>query len=79
MGLTCVGTAVCRTCCMVRYGLQDADYALFGMDKDLFRKRHPELNEDQLEKFFTKHDDDSNDKLFRDEYHRAVRSIKSEV
>ena len=49
------------------------------MDKDLFRKRHPELSEDQLDKYFAKHDDDSNDKLFRDEYQRAIRSIKSEV
>jgi hypothetical protein len=59
--------------------IQDADYALFGMSKDLFRKRHPELDEDQLHKFFDKHDSDSNDKLFRDEYSRAVRAIKSEV
>jgi hypothetical protein len=59
--------------------IQDADYALFGMTKDLFRKRHPELDENQLHELFEKHDDDSNDKLFRDEYSRAVRSIKSEV
>jgi hypothetical protein len=60
-------------------GLQDADYAVFGMTKELFKKRHPDLDEDQLAAMFDKHDDDSNEKLFRDEYARAVRTIKSEV
>jgi hypothetical protein len=59
--------------------LQDADYAVFGMTKELFKKRHPDLDEDQLAAMFDKHDDDSNEKLFRDEYARAVRTIKSEV
>ena len=58
---------------------QDADYALFGMTKELFRKRHPDLDEEQLTKMFDKHDDNSDAKLFRDEYSRAVRSIKNEV
>ena len=59
--------------------IQDAEYALFGMTKELFRKRHPELDEERLHKIFDEHDGDSNDKLFRDEYNKAVRMIKSEV
>ena len=59
--------------------IQDADYALFGMTKDLFRKRHPEVDENRLHELFEKHDGDSNDKLFRDEYSSALRSIKNEV
>ena len=35
--------------------------------------------EEQLAKMFDKHDDNSDAKLFRDEYSRAIRSIKNEV
>lgn len=49
------------------------------MSKDLFKKRHGDalgMDKEVIDAMFDKHDDDSNDMLFRDEYAAAQNTMK---
>eukprot|EP01045_Picozoa_sp_COSAG04_P027865 COSAG04_NODE_4176_length_2252_cov_21.631677_2_plen_377_part_00 len=50
----------------------NADYAVFGMSKELFKKRHAHENVEKMEEVFSFHDEDGNDMLFKKEYEAAV-------
>ena len=50
---------------------QEAHWAVFGMPVEMFKDKHGEEHEE----VFHKHDEDSNGKLFKNEYNKALEHI----